>query len=394
MRIFSPSSVLFFLLSLPLIALLPRVLRHKSYVREYFGVYSREYTFFVALYVLLTLSCSLAMVVPPWRRTIMRTFQWLKRMAPKLALVFGAVLVTSVIGEVVLRSLERANLLVEGNLLAAEQSAFVLESPNSMGYRDQEFTLKKPKNTFRILLLGDSFTWGEGVPLKDIYPEVLEGQLNAEKTKGGLQFECINTGKKGLNTVQELAFLREKGFSFEPDLVLLGFVLNDVMPRPPGLPPLIPIPPLDQALSRHSHFYVFLKERTYRFLRVLKIHLPYAEEIQQHFQEEDAAFHRCVENLARMRDECARRKIPFLVVVFPFVDQLDDYTFTFAHTRMKNVAQDLDLLFLDLLPTVKGMKASDLTVSVANKHPNARGHALFASAIERFLREKELLPRS
>ena len=50
---------------------------------------------------------------------------------------------------------------------------------NSLGYRDFEYSLERPKNTFRILMLGDSMTFGSGIDkMSDTYPKQLEVLLN------------------------------------------------------------------------------------------------------------------------------------------------------------------------------------------------------------------------
>lgn len=100
---------------------------------------------------------------------------------------------------------------------------------NSRGLRDREFSLKKRRDTFRILGLGDSFTVGDGVELKDSYLKVLEKLLN-EKYPKKIHFETINTAVPGYSTLHEFYFLKDAGLSYQPDFVIVGFYLNDVLP--------------------------------------------------------------------------------------------------------------------------------------------------------------------
>ena len=98
---------------------------------------------------------------------------------------------------------------------------------NSDGFRDYEYQRKKPKDTFRIVILGDSTTARNGVRNLDrIYAKVLERKLN-ESNAGGLKFEVLNLGVGGYHTLQEAELLRTKGLQYEPDLVLLTFCIND-----------------------------------------------------------------------------------------------------------------------------------------------------------------------
>lgn len=100
---------------------------------------------------------------------------------------------------------------------------------NSFGLRDKSRSLEKGNNTFRILILGDSFTYGFGVNNNESYPAVLEGLLNAELTPK--HFEVWNAGfASGYSPDTFYVYLREKGMAFNPDLIIVGiFVENDIL---------------------------------------------------------------------------------------------------------------------------------------------------------------------
>ncbi|MGB2985226.1 MAG: GDSL-type esterase/lipase family protein [Phycisphaerae bacterium] len=95
---------------------------------------------------------------------------------------------------------------------------------NSMGIRsDREYTFKKPPGTIRIVGLGDSFTQGYEVDLKETYLYCLEEMLRAR----GYPVEVINLGVSGYGNAEELIMLREFGFRFDPDIVIVGYFIND-----------------------------------------------------------------------------------------------------------------------------------------------------------------------
>ncbi len=96
---------------------------------------------------------------------------------------------------------------------------------NSDGFRDREFSKIKPENVFRIVFLGDSFTFGWGVELNDSLPKQLEYLLN--KRDDGVIYEVLNFGVPGMNTEQEINYFEKKVINYNPDLILLGFVEND-----------------------------------------------------------------------------------------------------------------------------------------------------------------------
>ena len=112
---------------------------------------------------------------------------------------------------------------------------------NRFGLRGPEVKKRKPANTYRIVGLGDSHMFGWAVDQGDEYLRLLEGMLNRH-AEGGWKFEVLNFGTPGYNTVMEVATFEHRALDFDPDLVLLHFVGNDLFPPhflrpPPGLAP-------------------------------------------------------------------------------------------------------------------------------------------------------------
>ena len=99
---------------------------------------------------------------------------------------------------------------------------------NSLGLRDKELTSKKPENTHRVLILGDSFTFGIGVPNEnDIFPEILEQELDADFSSQGKSIEILNGGLPGSLTQQWVELLQKVEPTFQPDTILIVFFLRD-----------------------------------------------------------------------------------------------------------------------------------------------------------------------
>jgi len=96
-------------------------------------------------------------------------------------------------------------------------------SMNSQGFRGGEFAIPKPRGTFRILAVGDSFTEAMQVVERDSYAARIQEALAPQR------IEVLNLGVSGYGTSDELALLRAYGRKLEPDLVILFFaVQNDV----------------------------------------------------------------------------------------------------------------------------------------------------------------------
>jgi hypothetical protein len=103
---------------------------------------------------------------------------------------------------------------------------------NRLGLRDpREYDLAKRPNTFRILVLGDSVTFGHGSVYEHTYPYLVEQQLKTWRPD--VDWQVWNAAVPGYNTSQELAQLEEIGPVFAPDLVIVGFFENDLTENHP-----------------------------------------------------------------------------------------------------------------------------------------------------------------
>jgi lysophospholipase L1-like esterase len=98
---------------------------------------------------------------------------------------------------------------------------------NSDGFRDKDYSVIKPNNTFRIIILGDSFTFGTGVENWETYPEILENKLNY--LNNGVKYEILNFGSPGYATLQEVELFKTKGLKYNPDMIIVGYFFNDVI---------------------------------------------------------------------------------------------------------------------------------------------------------------------
>jgi len=99
---------------------------------------------------------------------------------------------------------------------------------NSDGFRDREFSIEKPNNTFRFVALGDSITFGQGVNLSYSFPKVLESLLNSNSNKDTSKYEILNLGIPGFNTKEEVNFLEYKGLKYKPNSVIITYVCDDI----------------------------------------------------------------------------------------------------------------------------------------------------------------------
>jgi len=100
---------------------------------------------------------------------------------------------------------------------------FVMEvKTNSLGHREAEYDLSK-SDVKRILLLGDSFVFGEGVNIDDRF----DTKLGALLDKSGQNTLIINTGVGGWGTLQQTTYARDHFDLFKPDIIVITFCGND-----------------------------------------------------------------------------------------------------------------------------------------------------------------------
>jgi lysophospholipase L1-like esterase len=106
----------------------------------------------------------------------------------------------------------------------------VVYAINDDGFRDATVhSAEKAAGTLRILLLGDSFTFGYGVDYDGIWPVLAEREL----LRRGQSVDLVKAGVEGMNTRSELALLHRLLKRYTPDAVVVGFLINDLYDNAP-----------------------------------------------------------------------------------------------------------------------------------------------------------------
>jgi hypothetical protein len=138
---------------------------------------------------------------------------------------------------------------------------------NSEGLRDRERSLRKPANTFRIAVIGDSFTEAMHVPQEDTFCWVMERELKLCPPFAGKDVEVINFGVSGYGTAQELITLRQKVWQYQPDMVILALLtFNDILDNSRPLKDTEEIPYFVYRDNQLVEDDSFLNSKTYRKL--------------------------------------------------------------------------------------------------------------------------------
>ncbi len=105
---------------------------------------------------------------------------------------------------------------------------------NSHGHiADADYPRQKPLDEYRIAVIGDSMTANTQNSVR--WTEIVERQLNATPTwrafVHGRSTRLINFGLPMLGMVQFAAMLRYHALDFDPDLIIVNFISDDVRRR-------------------------------------------------------------------------------------------------------------------------------------------------------------------
>ncbi len=133
---------------------------------------------------------------------------------------------------------------------------------NSVGLRTLELpTGKKRMNEFRVFCLGDSRTFGVGLPDRETYPAFLQDYLKSAYPTRDIQ--VFNAGVPGFSSAQGYLFLKNRVIDYQPDLVIIAFGHNDRWLREgktdrEGLPHFADLSPVCRFI-RSSGVFTLLK---------------------------------------------------------------------------------------------------------------------------------------
>jgi hypothetical protein len=257
---------------------------------------------------------------------------------------------------------------------------------NNRGYRDLERAIPRPAGVRRALCLGDSFTWGVRVLFDDVWPQRLERLLARDR---GEVWEAVNLGEPGLNTVQEAARLASEGFAYEPDVVVVAYVLNDSEDENAAearraqawIEERSAPPSTVSAFFDHSALVRMVRTR----IRATLENRRRVEDFRSMYAEDYPGWIACRRALRAMGGLCRERGVPLVVVIFPLLgNPLDRYPFEDIHAKVAQTAGEAGAKVVDLLPYYQGLQWKLLVVDGADdEHPNEVAYRIASQVIFR-----------
>jgi len=255
---------------------------------------------------------------------------------------------------------------------------------NSLGLRERELD-KRPHAEKTILVLGDSFIWGDGIPVESLITSKLEKKLN----ELGNNVEVVNGGGGGGNAESEFNRLTMLMPVYNPSEVIVFFFTNDILEEEAGKDDAKPRTAtswkqnVKEFLRQRSHFFAFLyylyKDRLVSLVGVPQSLLP-----PDYFNLNDTkpGWKSFKDNVLKMRDFCKKRNIAFCYVIIPTLTCLNDkYPYKEMHESVKKFFSDSGIEYLDLFPVFSPYRPSKLWVNLENSHWNDLGTGLAADAL-------------
>ena len=301
---------------------------------------------------------------------------------------------------------------------------------NSIGYRNREISRKRGD---RILFLGDSITLGAYLPEEETFVRRVESLAAA----AGRKWETINAGVSGISLKNELAILQETGLALEPDIVVLGFYLNDFQESPGvyihEMPPLL----------RRSRLFYFLFRGLYvqlpdtptpekfictkckgrdkgkvivgvkDYMRIYRLESERIAQWKEGFRSEregrsdgDGFYRQVLDSFsdwggawsphmwdyiqplfAELKLRSEERGFRVVVVGFPALPQVEaEALHDYPQQRLRAVADQLDLPLLDLLPIFRARHHTGAGKLFYDQcHHTPYGNQVIAESIYRFI---------
>ena len=277
------------------------------------------------------------------------------------------------------------------------QNGRVINAYNSAGFRDIEHKISKPPGITRVVVLGDSLSEGYGVEWKYVFANFLQAEL-------GRNHEVLNLAMGGLNTPQEIHLLAREGLRYQPDLVILNFVLNDCdffteyhaaqryRAKKDSKIDLLNIevnPELKQYLKSSALIY-FVKERLEDVMGRITGHEE-TNYYQRIWASEDNR-QKIVAGFNKLQSLQKQNGFQAIVIIWPLLVKYSDYGFQPVHEWVIEQANLRGFSSIDLIDRFAKFSYRDLQISAEDSvHPNALGHKLGVEAFLEWYRIKRLV---
>lgn len=247
-------------------------------------------------------------------------------------------------------------------LLRPGDQAFTHDKPvsiNSAGIRDREYPPVPPSGTVRVIGLGDSQTFGNGLDIADTWPKQLEREL----LESGGSWEVLNCGVPATDTWQHSILFDRLNEMYHPDWLVLAFYVNDPAPSyrlPPTGSGEVTNSTSKRAayLMKRSALISYLHHSAKALRGAMRPSSGSLRELHRLTGEEDATvekgWRQAEASLEEIREKCARAGIRFITFALPRRDQVDGTIEGRAYNeRIADICRRHSISLVDMLPLLQ-----------------------------------------
>jgi lysophospholipase L1-like esterase len=272
---------------------------------------------------------------------------------------------------------------------------------NSLGFRDTEHDAAKPPGTFRIVALGDSFTYGAGAEYDDTYLVRVERTLNRRRGDHR-RVEIVKLGLPRHFPLLERLTLEHYGLRFSPDLVMVAVLPNDVIDTREGF---------DAVCASEEGYLISCAAlwwgeagiRAYKHSAVARMLLAWRSDRKRRSIEEsgavfrddgpaEAAWRELEGELEKMQRVALSNGAAFVLVSIPQGPPWTSPKSPYTEARLARWSSEHGAAFVPTLPALRAAESGVPLYWKLDGHPTPAGYAVIADAIVAQLTERGLVP--
>lgn len=245
---------------------------------------------------------------------------------------------------------------VIGHRLKPNQQAYTHDkavTTNSFGIRDVEYSPTPAIGSYRILALGDSQTFGNGLELKDTWPKQFEAHLNQSSTDN--HFEVLNCGLPGSDTWQHELIFDRMIANYNPNAAVLAFYVNDAVKR------FKPNPARSKVKKEGNNNLIYLLKQSALLLTLRQVYFSFQKPTRANLKQqallkgEDSEeikerWLQVEKSLTKIKRAADKRNMIFFIASLPRRDHVDGkLSWDVYNKQLSTIAEKLGIPILSML---------------------------------------------
>jgi len=302
---------------------------------------------------------------------------------------------------------------------------------NNIGVRGRDISRKNEENTYRILMLGDSFTMGKGVREEDTFSVILEKSLVVEEAESPVRkIEVINAGVDSYTPLLSFLLLEHYLNGLEQDLLVLSLDMSDLIQevayrklarydengkimgvigeKKSGI-----TEPISRWIDRNLYitrlvfFYVKKRSKDTETIAVEDTVRRASFELLKHTLADDGQdrtdqWQNIFESILRIKEYCDTHDSEFLLATYPWGHQVSDKEWSTQRSlfippnaeisdrsvhKIRDFADENRVDFINAFAAFRQYRGPEPLYFDNDMHWTPAGHRIMAKELERFIRD-------